>query len=304
MNTRSIDRFSITHLLKFCNYSASGWRPLGQHFLHLVRHTLMTTKPSRTELDQLDKSALIDLILQLLAKIEQLEDRAPTPPTTSTNSSQPPSRDQKPTQRTPRGKVKQGPQFGHPGTTRSWLDTPDQIVPQRVAQCAGCGCDLATQPQVVEQRHQLVELPPTLAQVIEVHRYSCTCPACGTHNLAEAPAGLEPELRSGARLHSVIAYLKQLQHLSYERLEQLLTEIFGVAISPGALDTCLQRVGQALLPAARAIHAQVAAAPVIHGDETGSRIAGAKAWHWVFATPDAVLHQLSRSCQSSPVNTQ
>jgi transposase len=148
---------------------------------------------------------------------------------------------------------------------------------------------------VVEQRHQLVELPPTLAQVIEVHRYSCTCPACGTHNLAEAPAGLEPERSYGARLHSVIAYLKQLQHLSYERLEQLLTEILGVAISPGALDNCLQRVGQALIPAARAIHAQVAAAPVIHGDETGSRIAGAKAWHWVFATPDAVLHQLSRS---------
>lgn len=255
----------------------------------------MTTKPSRNELEQLDKPALIDLILQLCERIAQLEERSSTPPTTSSNSSQPPSRDQKPTQGTPRGKAKHGPQFGHVGATRPWVALPDQIVGQRLAHCAACGADLASHPQSVEQRHQIVELPPILAQVIEVQLCGCSCPACGTHNRAVPPAGLELDRCYGARLQSVIVYLKHLQHCSYDRLEQLMLDVFGVAISPGALDNCLRRSAQAALPAASAIHAQVAAAPVIHGDETGSRIAGAKAWHWVFVTTDAVLHQLRSS---------
>jgi transposase len=255
----------------------------------------MTTTPSRNELEQLDKPALIDLILQLSDRIAQLEDRNSTPPTTSTNSSQPPSRDQKPAQRTPRGKAKHGPKFGHPGATRSWVEVPDLLVPQRVAHCTACGADLTAQPQAVAQRHQLVELPAILTQVIEVQLYGCTCPACGTPNRAAAPAGMEPERCYGARLQGLIAYLKHLQHCSYDRLEQLLHAVFGLTISPGALDNCLHRVGQAAIAGCPAICTQVATAPVIHSDETGSRIAGGKAWHWVFVTADAVLHQIGTS---------
>src|SRR5215211_8283969 len=104
-----------------------------------MRQLIMTTKPSRNELEQLDKPALIDLILQLSERIAQLEDRSSTPPTTSNNSSQPPSRDQKPAHRTPRGKAKQGPKFGHPGAARPWVETPDLLVPQRLVHCAACG---------------------------------------------------------------------------------------------------------------------------------------------------------------------
>jgi hypothetical protein len=43
------------------------------------------------------------------------------------------------------------------------------------------------------------------------------------------------------------------------------------------------------------IAGEIITAPVIHGDETGSRIAGDKAWHWVFVTTDAVLHQICTS---------
>ena len=255
----------------------------------------MTTTPSRNELEALDKPALIDLILQLSDRIAQLEDRNSTPPTTSNNSSQPPSRDQKPAQPTPRGKAKHGPKFGHPAATRLWVETPDLLVPQRVAHCTACGADLTSHPQAVEQRHQLVELPAVLTQVIEVQLYGCSCPACGTPNRAASPAGMEPERCYGARLQSLIAYLKHLQHCSYDRLEHLLHDVFGLPISPGGLDNCLHRVGQAAIADTNAIRTQVATAPVIHGDETGSRVAGGKAWHWVFVTTDAVLHQVCNS---------
>jgi hypothetical protein len=88
----------------------------------------MAPTPSRDELAQLDKPALIELIVQLLDKIEQLEAQLPPPPkplTTSANSSQPPSRDHKPQHRLPKDKAKHGPKTGHPGSSRQWCETPD-----------------------------------------------------------------------------------------------------------------------------------------------------------------------------------
>ena len=257
----------------------------------------MGAKPSRDELAQLDNAALVELVVQLLDKIEQLEAQLPStkPPTTSSNSSQPPSRDQKPQQRPAQEKAKHGPRVGHPGHTRDWVTSPDQVLTQRVLHCHGCGADLNEQPQVVERRHQLLELPPVLAQVIEVQQCGLACPHCGIHNLAAAPAGLEPERAYGARLQSMIVYLKHTHHLSYERMEQLLAEVFGVPISQGAIDNCLRRAGTAAAEAVTTIQEAVASAPVIHGDETGSRIDGGKAWHWVFVTLTAVLHLIRRS---------
>jgi transposase len=258
----------------------------------------MAAKPSRNELAQLDKPALVELIVQLLDKIEQLEAQLPPPvkpPTTSANSSQPPSRDQKSRQRPAKDKAKHGPKAGHPGSTREWSAAPDQVAHQRVAHCQGCGADLTAHSQAVERRHQLLELPAISAHVIEVQQYGLDCPQCGLHNLAPPPAPCASEQALGARLQSVIVYLKHTHHLSYERRAQVLLDVFGVALSQGAIDTCLRRAGQAAEPAVATIQQAVASSPVIHGDETGSRIDGGTAWHWVFVTLRAVLHLIQRS---------
>ena len=252
---------------------------------------------SRDELARLDKPALIEVIVQLLDKIEHLEAQLPPPkpPTTSANSSQPPSRDQKPQHRSAKDKAKHGPKQGHPGSTREWCDTPDQVTPQRVTACQGCGADLAGQPQRLERRHQVLELPPVSAQVIEVQQYGLDCPHCGAHTLAPPPVGCEVEQAFGARLQSVIIYLKHTHHLSYERMEQVLLEVFGVVLSQGAIDNCLRRAGKAAEPVVATLQEPVASSPVIHSDETGSRIDGGKVWHWVFVTLSAVLHLIRRS---------
>jgi transposase len=131
--------------------------------------------------------------------------------------------------------------------------------------------------------------------VIEVQQCGLDCPQCGRHNLAPAPPGCDSEQALGARLQSVIVYLKHTHHLSYERMAQVLLDVFGLTLSQGAIDNCLRRAGQAAEPAVATIQAAVASSPVIHGDETGSRIDGTKAWHWVFVTVRAVLHLIQRS---------
>ena len=260
----------------------------------------MSAKHTRAELEQLDKPALVEIILQLAEQVSKLEERGRTPPPNSNNSSLPPSQDQKPNQPTPRGKRKLGPKLGHLGTTRQWVEQPDRVIVQRVSSCSECGSDLSGHSQAVARRHQIVELPAVLAQVIEVHLCAADCPDCGRHTLAVPPAGLEAERAYGARLQATIGYLKAIQHLSYQRLEQLLQDVFGLSLSPGALDATLQRVGVLATAATSQIQAQVAQSAVIHADETGSRIGGAKAWHWVFVSAVAVLH-LIRKTRSSAV---
>ncbi len=257
----------------------------------------MIALPSRDELADLDKPALIELIVQLVGRIEQLEAQGPPPkpPTTSANSSQPPSRDHKPQHRSAKDKAKHGPKTGHPGSSREWCETPDHLAQQRVKSCQGCGADLAAEPQTLERRRQLLELPPISAQVIEVQQYGVDCPHCGLHSLAPPPPGCESEQAFGARLQSVIVYLKHTHHLSYERMEQVLREVFGVSLSQGAIDNCLRRAGTAAAPAVATIQEAVASSAVIHGDETGTRIDGGKAWHWVFVTLSAVVHLIRRS---------
>ena len=257
----------------------------------------MAATPSWDELAELDKPALIELIVQLVGRIEQLEGQLspPQPPTSSANSSQPPSRDQKPQHRPAKDKAKHGPKTGHPGSSREWCEAPDHLAQQRVSACQGCGADLAAQPQALERRHQLLELPPISAQVIEVQQYGLDCPHCGLHTLAPPPPGCDTEQAFGTRLQSVIVYLKHTHHLSYERMEQVLRDVFGVSLSQGAIDNCLRRAGTAAKPAVVTIQEAVASSAVIHGDETGSRIDGGKAWHWVFVTLSAVLHLIRRS---------
>ena len=257
----------------------------------------MIALPSRDELADLDKPALIELIVQLVGRIEQLEAQGPPPkpPTTSANSSQPPSRDHKPQHRSAKDKAKHGPKTGHPGSSREWCETPDHLAQQHVKSCQGCGADLAAEPQTLERRRQLLELPPISAQVIEVQQYGVDCPHCGLHSLAPPPTGCESEQAFGARLQSVIVYLKHTHHLSYERMEQVLLDVFGVSLSQGAIDNCLRRAGTAAAPTVATIQEAVASSAVIHGDETGTRIDGGKAWHWVFVTLSAVVHLIRRS---------
>ena len=64
------------------------------------------------------------------------------PPTTSRNSSQPPSRDQKANQAEARAKRKHGPPAGHVKHERKFVVEPDHVVVLKAARCACCATDL------------------------------------------------------------------------------------------------------------------------------------------------------------------
>jgi transposase len=254
----------------------------------------------RKELAQLSREELIDMVLaqfeqmtQLRSEVEALRmklQKNQKPPTNSSNSSQPPSRDQKSNLPAKRKRHRHGPPLGHEKHEREFVANPDQIVDVKVDACEHCQTDLCGQAQELVDVNQITELPEAQAQVIEVRQYGVVCPSCGMEQIGQPPAGLEMNRTFGARLESTVVYYRQEQHMSYERTVATLENLQGVEISQGGIDQIMQRAGKKALQQVGAIQAEIQQSRVVYCDETGSRVAGDNWWQWVFGSTAAVLH--------------
>jgi transposase len=90
-------------------------------------------------------------------------------------------------------------------------------------------------------------------------------------------------------------YLRFVHAISYQRLSRLLGELFGLAISEGALDAAFRRGKPAFDADVAAILARLRRARVICSDETSVRIDGRTCWNWVFQNSEVVVHVIRRS---------
>ena len=86
-------------------------------------------------------------------------------------------------------------------------------------------------------------------------------------------------------------YLKGFQALSYERLRGLFRDAFGLGVSDGALMNMFIRSHPRFEAQAEKAKAILRAARTVASDETGVRIEGTNAYHWVFHCKDAVVHR-------------
>ena len=256
---------------------------------------------TREDLDLLSKEELIGLILeqarqlaQLKADLEAMKQKLDQvqkkPATTSKNSSQPPSKDQKGDQPKDRRKHRHGPPQGHEKHERKLVVQPDYVVNLRARKCENCHAQLEDTPGRLVKVNQITELPEAKAEVIEVRQYETICGCCGKTQVEEPPVGLEMERTFGARLETTVVYYRQEQHMSYERTQKALHDLHGVEISQGGIDGIMQRAGDKAIQAAITIEQTVRQSAVINSDETSSRVKGDNWWEWVFCTAKAVLH--------------
>src|SRR5215204_130385 len=253
----------------------------------------------RDELDEMDKEAMIELILRLYERVTELEAKVGRPPKMPSNSSVPPSAGYKPN-RAERRRQKRGPKRGHQGLSRRRA-TPDVVVRCRPTACRGCGAVLAEAGQRRVRRSQVVELPELRPVVIEAWVYATRCPACGARTVGEAPAGLEATRTFGPRVEALLGYLHHGHHLSHERLVAVCESVFGLRISEGAIAAALARLASRAEPEVAAIREAVRASPAINSDETGVRVDGRSWWHWVFQEPTASYHVIAPSRGSGVV---
>lgn len=246
-----------------------------------------------------EKDALILALLGQLheaqARIAALEariDELTRPPKTPDNSSTPPSKSAKPDRSVQKELHRRR---GRPGVARALAENPDRVVDAHLDACPSCHASFPAEAQTPQNVYDRIELPPVRPDVTRVQLFGGRCACCGVRSTATAPEGLEPGSPFGRSIEAMVVYLHYAHAIGLERLRALMAEVFGLAISEGALCNILARAGAPLGAAAADIAAEVRDARVVCSDETSARVAGKTWWEWVFVTQLAVLHLIRPS---------
>lgn len=218
----------------------------------------------------------------------------------SSNSSRPPSSDkpwrerrkQKPTGRTPGG------QPGHKGTTRQALapEDVDREIPLLPVRCGRCRRRLRAQDATGNvRRHQVVEIPPVVAEVTEYQLHESCCPGCGEVTTADLPAGV-PAGCVGPRFQAILALLTGRCRISRREAREVAIALFGqkARVSVGTVAAMERRTAKALKPAYDEALDAVQNAKFVHCDETSWPQANKLAWLWAAVTPMLKVFRVDR----------
>lgn len=150
--------------------------------------------------------------------------------------------------------------------------TPTQIVEHRIVQCPDChlrlgGISLARVREVID-----VPPPPPL-EITEHRVYKGWCAQCQKWH--EAPVELSEQVlgqgRIGARLASLIAYLRSVMRLPIRQLREVMRQVYGLEVSIGEIVELLHRIRKHAQPMLAALKEEVRSSPAVQADETGWR---------------------------------
>lgn len=237
---------------------------------------------------------LTELVERQAARIEQLELRVKDLERqlgqNSNNSSKPPSTDgfRKPTNlRTPGGK--KGAPKGHKGHTLKFSECPDEVIEHSLSRCSVCSTSLQKQDSMGYERRQVFDLPEPRMLVTEHRAEKKYCPCCQRIQQAAFPQEVSAPVQYGHSLTAWTVYLVSYQMLPLDRACELFADLTGHRPSEATLLSRLKQGYEQLAPYEQTIRDHLATAAVIHADETGARIEGARQWlhnistpHWTF----------------------
>lgn len=207
----------------------------------------------------------------------------------SRNSSKPPSTDsharKKPNVKSQRKKSDRsiGGQNGHPGTTLTMNDEPDEVIVHPVDKCANCGRSLASVSSDY-QRRQVFDIPSITVKCIEHHCQIKTCPKCSHVNKAVFPDSVTQATQYGHRVKSFAVYLHINQLLPYQRVTNLLFDILGCKISPATIINTENICFDKLEGFEKEVKYLLKQSHAINLDETGMRINAVGNWLHVAGT--------------------
>jgi len=254
--------------------------------------------PSREEIHtayQQGEEAIAALLEETLSKlvdrIQTLEDQIAK---NSHNSSKPPSSDglRKPRPRSLRkssGK-KSGGQPGHKGHTLKAVERPDYEEVHPVKACAHCQTSLEDVLVRRYEKRQVFDVPPVRVEVAEHQAEVKECPACGQKTTGVFPTGVTQPVQYGPRIKAQAVYFNHGHFISLERTREILSDLYGHAMSEATIVTASQEVAEKVAPVNEAAQDHlINTAAVVHFDETGLRVEGSLQWTHVASTAEVTV---------------
>jgi transposase len=199
-----------------------------------------------------------------------------------------------------------GGQPGHRGAGRELRpeDQIDEVVNHYPEVCGGCGREFTAaeqQPRRRFGRRQVAELPPISVIWIEHRAHQLRCRHCRARTSARLPQEIGA-CAFGPRLQAAVVTLTARYRISRRGIVELARDLFGVALSTGAVDAICQRASDALAGPHCQLQDWVLDQGMVHVDETGWRTAGEGRALWTAATAGAAFFQIAEHCNREQFN--
>jgi transposase len=190
---------------------------------------------------------------------------------------------------------KPGKQPGAQGFSLELVDDPDEVFDYVPDCCRGCGAGLHDAASAGVVRRQVTDIAPAVATVTEHRLHQRRC-GCGKVTTAPAPVGVADAPASyGPNLRAWVVYALVFGHIPVARVVELVTDLSGARPSVGWVCRVLRDIAAALVEVEKLIRALLTAAHILHVDETGAKVTGARRWLHVAATDTLTTYHLDRS---------
>jgi len=202
-----------------------------------------------------------------------------------------------------RRRKKPGRKEGHPAALRvmpEQIDAHQQVpLPQdpqgrmSCPQCSSCLLDLENHQRIVE------DIIPAKVVVTCYHTTSGWCPCCRkrieSRALEQPPAANIPHGQLGLNALATGLMLRVTHRLPFRQVSQVLGNLPGITVCPGAIARQVQRIAGWLEKEYEYLKLDLRAAPQVYVDETGWRTDGKNGYVWTLATPTQTLYHIDKS---------
>jgi transposase-like protein len=225
-----------------------------------------------------DPEAVVELLLDLMERVEKLEQKLAT---NSRNSSKPPSSDgynkPKPKSLRKKGRRKSGGQPGHGGKTLEFSKDPDRIIKHTLLRCPISGESFTEKDIVNIIKRQVFDLPEPKLLVDEhwIYQYRNSSDRIVT---AEVPEGVSAPVQYGKRFQSWLVYLSDYQLVPLNRIRQMCTDLYGYSVSEDTILKARQQCYEHLEGFERQVKEMLGKCAIAHADETGLKISSKNHW--------------------------
>jgi len=219
--------------------------------------------------------SMFDINEMLVDKLEELDNKISK---NSRNSSKPPSTDEDKYKKEKKEKTnkKSGGQNGHSGSTLRTVENPDAIVEHKPRGKCRCGKKLSELDLNLHESRQVHEVE-ILKKVIEHQVFEGVCD-CGETHCADFPLGINARAQYGDSVRAVVAYLSKYQLIPYERVQEMMTELFKTPLSEGTVDNICKRGVSGLEKFESKIKEELLSEKSLNVDETPIRVEGGKGY--------------------------
>lgn len=239
---------------------------------------------------------LEETVAMLLEEIAELKRRLGV---NSENSSKPPSSDPPHAEGKQRKakRKKHGAKSGHPKQNKALLpeERVNDLSNELPEACPACGGTHFSDSGVPPLRDQFIDLPMIVPEVREIRRPVLACIACGQNTYAPLPEGT-PKHTFGPGVVAMVCILTGMLNVSKRKALSMMTDVFNVPMSLGALSDCEKRLTKALEKPYEEATAAIQSGEFGHADETGWPLGNLhKGWLWVLSNGEAASFMVHES---------